>query len=116
MPPPKKNPFNTIEARCPECNKANAVDITWVIDFFNGKPVDPYNGEPLWYVDYVKGSDIWAYNAAHLTYLREFVSSSMRERDENAGKYAIITNLPTWMKTKKNRDDVIKTLDRLLKK
>ncbi|SCY18977.1 hypothetical protein [Desulfoluna spongiiphila] len=113
--PPAK-PFNTVEARCPVCDKPNVVDISWSIDFFSGRPLDPYNGERLWYVDSVKGNEIWAYNTAHLTYLREYISSSLRERGEHAGKYSIITNLPGWMKTKKNRDDVLKALDRLMKK
>lgn len=110
-----QRPFNTVEAPCPECGAVNVVDISWSIDFFSGRPLDPYNGERLWYVDDVRGNEIWAYNTAHLTYLREYISSSLRERGDHAGKYSIITNLPAWMKSKKNRDDVIKTLDRLMK-
>lgn len=113
---PPKRLFNNTEISCPKCNKKNIVEIKWKIDFLNGKPVDPYNGEKLWYVDSFKDNQIWAYNLDHLFYLKSFFSSSLRERGEGAGKYSTITNLPTWMKSKKNKDDIIKVLDRLIKK
>jgi len=57
----------------------------------------------LWYVDSVKGHQIWGYNLEHLSYLKSFLSSQLKERGKGSGKYSIITNLPTWMKSKKTK-------------
>ncbi len=111
-----KTSFNIPDIICPKCNQKNTISVQWEIDVFNGRPIDPFNGETLWYVDDIKGNEIWAYNLEHLVYLKNYFSSQIRERGKDAGKYSILTNLPKWMKLKKNRDAVIRSLDRLMKK
>lgn len=113
---PPKRPFNTTDVMCPKCDKETTVQIQWGIDFFNADPIDPFNGERLWYVDTMKDKTIWAYNLDHLFYLKEYFSAQLRTRDKDAGKYSTLTNLPKWMKSKKNRDSVLKSLERLIRK
>ncbi|MCG8614594.1 MAG: hypothetical protein MI802_00150 [Desulfobacterales bacterium] len=112
--PPKS--FALPKVDCPVCRSPNEVTLSWERDVFNGRPIDPYNGETLWYLDQVKGNPLWAYNLSHLVYLRNFVTSPLRERDENAGKYSVLTNLPKWMKAQKNRDAIVRALARLEQK
>lgn len=56
--------------------------------------------------------DIWVYNVHHLHQLRCYVAATVR--DERHSQHASWSSrLPTWMKTAKNRDMVLKALDKL---
>ncbi|BCS95467.1 hypothetical protein DSLASN_10990 [Desulfoluna limicola] len=113
---PPKIFFDKTQVSCPKCLENTNVNVKWRIDIFNGRPVDPYCGERLWYIDNYKNNEIWGYNLDHLSYIKEFISSSLRERGEGAGKYSVASNLPKWMKLKKNRHDIVKIIDSLMKK
>ena len=80
-----------------------------------GEPVDPWFGVPLWLRADFRGHALWAYNAAHLTELRAFVAAGQRERTPSAGApMTMLEKLPVWMTSAKNRDDVVRVLDRLV--
>lgn len=113
---PPKTFFNKTQISCSKCHEKNSVDVKWKIDIFKGRPVDPYCGERLWYIDTYKKYEIWGYNLEHLSYIKDYISSSLRERGEGAGKYSVISNLPKWMKLKKNRNDIVKVINNLMTK
>jgi hypothetical protein len=59
---------------------------------------------------------VWAYNLEHLDLLRRFVAASLRERPpwyEHGRKMTYIGRLPAWIKRAKNRDEVLRAIDRL---
>ncbi len=60
----------------------------------------------------VKDKIIWFYNMDHLEYLNDYISSKLRE-DDGRHKYSMITNLPQWIKSAKNRDLILKKMHRL---
>ncbi|GGJ40580.1 hypothetical protein GCM10010121_059540 [Streptomyces brasiliensis] len=59
---------------------------------------------------------VWAYNLEHLDLIRRFVAASLRERDpwyEHGRKMTCVARLPAWIKRAKNRDEVLRVVDRL---
>ncbi|MFI7407750.1 hypothetical protein ACIBU0_03575 [Streptomyces sp. NPDC049627] len=59
---------------------------------------------------------VWAYNLEHLDLLRRFVAASLRERPpwyEHGRKMTYVARLPSWIKSAKNRDEVLHAIDRI---
>jgi hypothetical protein len=57
-----------------------------------------------------------AYNLEHLDLLRRFVAADLRERDpwyEHGRKMTYIGRLPAWIKSAKNRTEVLRAIDRM---
>jgi len=82
-----------------------------------GEPCDSYFGLPLWLQAPCCGRLLWAYNPRHLERLEEIVGARIRERsrDEKTGwrNQSLAGRLPAWLTSRKNRDEVLKALDRL---
>lgn len=80
-----------------------------------GTAVDWYFHLPLWLRIGCCGSELWAYNPRHLAALEEYIDASLRERSGTAnGSWA--TRLPRWMKSAKNREELLICLRRLREK
>jgi len=108
-----------ISANCPECNKKSKIKENWetfVMKYKDQGIIDPAFGLDLWYQDEVKGEIIWAYNDTHLHEIRNYVKAELRERTTNRFKMTMVEKLPNFIKLAKNRDDVMKALDRMEKK
>ena len=59
---------------------------------------------------------MWAYNLEPLDLLRRFVAASLRERPpwyEHGRKMTYVARLPAWIKRAKNRDEVLRAIDRI---
>ena len=70
----------------------------------------PFNA-PLWLdTECCGGNRLWAMNESHLDYLAAYVSETQREREFPFG---LEYKLPKWMKLAKNRDEVLRSIDRL---
>lgn len=78
-----------------------------------GTWVDPYLRIPLWLQSECCGEILWAYNRRHLSFLKEFVGSKLRDIGE-LGRPNLGNKLPKWMLLAKNRDEVLKEIDRLM--
>ncbi|ARZ72226.1 hypothetical protein SMD11_6650 [Streptomyces albireticuli] len=77
---------------------------------------DPYFHVPLWLQTDTRHGRLWAYNPEHLDLLRRYVRATLREHDtwcEPWRKMGIIGRLPAWIKQAKNRDEVLRGLDRM---
>jgi hypothetical protein len=78
---------------------------------------DPYFRVPVWLQTETRHGWLWAYNLEHLTYLRQFVAASLRERapwyDDTGRKMTLVAKLPVWIKSAKNRDEVLRAVDRI---
>ncbi|MET7697371.1 hypothetical protein [Streptomyces sp. NPDC005485] len=77
---------------------------------------DPYFRVPLWLRTGTRHGRLWAYNLEHLELLRQFAAASLRERDpwyEHGRKMTYVARLPAWIKSAKNRDEVLRAVDRM---
>jgi hypothetical protein len=60
------------------------------------------------------GNVLWAVNEEHLDFLEQYVASELRERTPNINK-SLASRLPQWIKSRKNRDEVLKAISKLRK-
>jgi len=56
--------------------------------------------------------EVWAYNFRHLAQLHCYVAATLRD-ERHGGNASWSSRLPAWMKAAKNREPVLKALDRL---
>ncbi|MCP2327328.1 hypothetical protein HDA40_005835 [Hamadaea flava] len=73
--------------------------------------VDPCSGLPLWLAVPFRGRVLWAINADHLTFLENYVAADLRETAP--GNSRLASRIPAWIKSAKNRDDILRALARL---
>ncbi|MFC0542620.1 TFIIB-type zinc ribbon-containing protein [Kutzneria chonburiensis] len=78
-----------------------------------GVPVDPYFRLPLWLQADCCGKLLWAYNAEHLDLLESYVAARLRERRASPGSMSMLARLPAWLKSAKNRDEILRDIRRL---
>ncbi len=78
-----------------------------------GGPVDPYFRLPLWLQADCRGKLLWAYNAEHLDLLESYVAARLRERTAAPGTMSMLARLPAWLKSAKNRDEILRAIQRL---
>jgi len=80
-------------------------------------PSDGYLGYQLWLHSECAGHSLWVFNMRHLTLLESFIGAQLRERqmDEQKGWHnsSLISRLPKWMKSKSNRNQLLRCLQKL---
>jgi hypothetical protein len=84
-----------------------------------GGPVDWYFHLPLWLQIGRCSETLWAYNQAHLAFLEDYVRATLREHERGAHGWrnqALHNRLPRWMKDARNREDILKCIERLREK
>ena len=81
--------------------------------FADTQTVDWYFHQPLWLVISCCGETLWAYNGRHLDFLEEFVRAGIREAYPNG---TLASRIPAWMKSARNREDVLKCIEKLRKR
>ena len=61
------------------------------------------------------GNRLWAMNESHLDYLGAYVAETQREREfpSPPGNRQLAYKLPKWLKLAKNRDEILRSIDRL---
>ena len=69
-------------------------------------------GLPLWLQTPCAGEVLWAWNEWHLDWLERYVAADLRERTPNQNR-SLASRLPRWIKSAKNRDEVLKGICRL---
>lgn len=79
---------------------------------------DPYFHYPLYFQGSYRGKIVWALNREHLQYLIDYLSADIRtvpfDFHETYGTMRSQSDmLPTFMKTAKNREGIVKLLTRL---
>ena len=74
--------------------------------------MEPHLGLPLLLSVSTRHGTVWAYNERHLRELRSFVGAKLR-LSRGAGNASMFSRLPAWMKSAKNRDDMLKALAKL---
>jgi hypothetical protein len=91
---------------CSACGYVKDAETTGVVQ---GRNRDWYFGLALWLQVPCCGETLWAHNEAHLDYLECFVRATLREERPST----LASRLPSWMKSAKNRDEVLKCIGRL---
>jgi hypothetical protein len=87
-------------------------------DFWNGTEigvggnVDWYFRLPLWLEISCCGELIWAYNLKHLEMLEKYVAAKLRERTKK-GRSSFLSKLPKWIKSARNRDEILRAIGKL---
>ena len=71
---------------------------------------EPYFGLELWFLTSFQGKPVWALNREHLAYLIGYLSAGLREKPPGRAKMTQADHLPTFMKTAKNRERIVKLL------
>lgn len=74
---------------------------------------EPYFGLELWFLTSFQGKPVWALNREHLAYLIDYLSADLREKPLGSPKKTQADHLPSFMKTAKNRERIVKLLKRL---
>lgn len=95
---------------CPACGLAKD-GFPSVLRF--GGPVDPYFQLPLWLQADCRGRLLWAYNAEHLDLLASYVAARLREHGPVLGSMSMVERLPAWLKSAKNRDEILRATRRM---
>lgn len=116
-----------IKMKCPFCDElvigtvSNAKEPLFAVfeDIRNAE--DPYFHYPLYFQANYRGKIIWALNREHLQYLIDYLNADIRtvppdfyETFKTMRSQSDV--LPTFMKTAKNREGIVKLLTKLLSK
>lgn len=104
---------NSISVKCSQCEKEKKYGVKFTRTYAgNQQATDPYFGLQLWLQIPVDENILWAYNFEHLAYLKTYVSAKLREA-ASGGKHALAWKLPNFIKVAKNRDKILKGIERL---
>lgn len=116
-----------LRVKCPYCkesvigNVSDTMDSQCVIFQDIWQAEDPYFHYPFYFQASYRGKIIWALNREHLQYLIDYLSADIRTVQSNFYETHKTMRsqsdmLPTFMKTAKNRDGIIKLLTKLQRK
>lgn len=118
-----KQHFHTLYVACPYCGHIMSGKVHKTTEDFlmyTGEiknACEPYFGLELWFLTSFCSKAVWAINREHLTYLIDYLSADLRENSkDNLSLKAQADHLPTFMKTAKNRDEIVKRLKEMQKK
>ncbi|UPL50918.1 hypothetical protein [Hymenobacter sublimis] len=113
--PEVRHKKEAIKVRCSDCGCEESYKPTYIEHVgysysFNG--VDPFFQLPLWYQASFKDELLWAYGPEHLLYLEQYIGARLRERNQR--RYTTMVEcLPQFIKAAKNRDVLLKLLERM---
>ena len=113
-----KQHFSVLHVACPYCGTTMSGEVhktaeafSYIADIQNGR--EPYFGLELWFLTSFQGKPVWALNREHLAYLIDYLSADLREKPLGRAKKTQSDSLPTFMKTAKNRERIVKLLKKL---
>lgn len=111
-----KQHFQVLRVACPFCGTVmpgkvykTAEGFSYSGEIKDGK--EPYFGLDLWFLTSFQGKPVWALNRQYLAYLIDYLSAGLREKP-----FSSPDHLPTFMKTSKNKERIIRLLKDMQKK
>ena len=124
IPDRRRQSFPVLRVPCPYCGfeMPGRVEKTGQSVWHGGDGTlrggqDPIFGYDLWFRADLDGKPVWALNREHLAYLIGYLSAGLREKaPDTPGLRTQADMLPTFMKTAKNRDQLVRRLEKLQKK
>ncbi len=116
-----KQHFQVLHVACPFCGTVMSGKVHKTAEAFSytGEIEDgrePYFGLELWFLTFFHSKPVWALNREHLAYLIDYLSADLREKPFSIPKKTQADHLPTFMKTAKNRERIVKLLKDMQKK
>lgn len=66
----------------------------------------------LWYIAEFKNDLVWAYNLEHLSYLERYIGAKLREHKDRT-HFTLLEKLPRFYHEAKNRESLLKLIQRL---
>ena len=113
--------FSVLHVACPYCGTImpgevhkTAEAFSYIGEIRDGR--EPYFGLELWFLTSFQGKPVWALNREHLAYLIGYLSADLREKPPGRAKMTQADHLPTFMKTAKNRERIVKLLRQMQEK
>ena len=110
--------FSVLHVACPYCGTTmpgevhkTAEAFSYIGEIRDGR--EPYFGLELWFLTSFQGKPVWALNREHLAYLIGYLSADLREKPPGRAKMTQADHLPTFMKTAKNRERIVKLLKKM---
>ena len=117
----EKQHFSALNVACPYCGTEmqgevhkTAESFLYTADIHDGR--EPYFGLELWFLTSFHGKPVWALNREHLGYLIRYLSADLRVKPSNVIGMSQSDHLPTFMKTAKNRERIVKLLKKMQEK
>jgi hypothetical protein len=108
-----------LKVRCPHCHKADTYQPVYLEQkrTFNagGPGTDPFLGLPLWLRADIGENTLWAYNYEHLAQIKGYVGAKLRTRS-GRNITSMLEKLPGWIKSAKNRVDLMRLIEELERK
>uniref|UniRef100_UPI004047227E hypothetical protein n=1 Tax=Polaribacter sp. TaxID=1920175 RepID=UPI004047227E len=74
-----------------------------------------YFDAALWYAASFKNDYFFAYNEAHLLYLEQYIGAKLREHKDRS-HFTLLEKLPKFYHEAKNREALLKLIEKLKKK
>lgn len=113
--------FRMLRVSCPYCGQymTGRVHQTAEATYYLGEiknAREPFFELALWFAASFDGKPVWALNREHLAYLIGYLSADLREKPAGCRRHSTKSqadHLPTFMKTAKNRDKIVRLLKKL---
>ena len=106
-----------VKAICTHCWFSNTkADTKRSFHWHNDDPGDSYFNYGLWLKIACCNHVLWAFNLRHLDLLEDFVAAELRENPKDGMGYAnssIASRLPGWLKSAKNRKQIMACIHKL---
>ncbi|MDO4880633.1 MAG: hypothetical protein Q3983_05075 [Capnocytophaga sp.] len=111
--PNLKKKIETMPIKCPKCALSLRVKPQYTETYLrnwntkiSGLQCDSLFGLPYFFQTNIRGNLFWARNPLHIQLMQDYIASTLREREG----MSIVARLPTFIKVKKNRELLLKTL------
>lgn len=105
----------TIKAsQCSECKKDSHVDSKFYRKEPEDHAIDSIFGLELALKETTRHGTVWVYGKPHLNELKQYIEAKLREGVTEEWSY--FSRLPTWLKSAKNREIVLKAILKLEKR
>jgi hypothetical protein len=107
------HPKPNLRANCTVCGHSQVYPALYQpIYADNHNAIDPYLGLKLYLQQVFDNNILWAYNLEHLEYLEKYIRAKLREAPFG-GKQALYWKLPQFIKSAKNREKLLKIIQRM---
>jgi DNA-directed RNA polymerase subunit RPC12/RpoP len=117
--PHSKEKVNDLAISCSNCGSTEvyrARNDEYIISYnIAGLGLDPIFHLPLWLQENIRGNLLWAYNRSHLHDIKEYVEAKLHER-QTTRYTTMVEKLPTFIKEAKNREAILKAIEKMERK
>jgi hypothetical protein len=106
---------DTWQFTCSRCSHRIVPSVGSTYGRVGNYPCDPYLGLALYLQVRTRHGVLFAYNEDHLDEIEGFVAAELRERRRNEFGWQMspMVRLPPWVKSAKNREEILRALARL---